>query len=101
MHAARYEVTDLAPADGLTLGALDRYLSDMRAWVLASCKTALAASHAQHRIGKLPGALLDALIAAGGRSSGEPARFMRYDARAPHVAITRALKLSSIATGIL
>lgn len=90
-----------ATVGGLTLGALDRYLADMRAWVLAHCRAALAAGTASGRIGKIPGALMDALIAAGGGATGDAARFLCYDADAPHVALARQLGLSGAATAIL
>jgi len=85
---------------GLSLAALDTYLADMRAWVLANCRIALAAGTGSGRIGEAPGAMLDALIAAGGTASGEVARFLRYDAKAPHVALSRQLGLSGLATAI-
>jgi hypothetical protein len=90
-----------ATVGGLTLGALDRYLADMRAWVLAHCRVALESGTASGRIGKIPGAVMDALIAAGGGTTGDVARFLRYDADAPHVALARQLGLSSTATAIL
>lgn len=86
---------------GLPLQALDRYLADMRAWVLGNCRVALAAGTACGRIGTRPGAMLEALIAAGGTASGEIARFLRYDATAPHVALARQFGLSGTATAMI
>lgn len=102
MHESRQDIIVIhASVGGLPLAALDRYLADMRAWVLANCQVALAAGTRSRRIDALPGALLDALIAAGGTASGDLARFLRYDATAPHVAIARQFGLSGIATAIL
>jgi hypothetical protein len=85
---------------GMRLDALDQYLSDMRAWVVQSCRTALAAGTACGRIGRLPGAMLDALVTACG-SSGDAVRFMRYSGDVPHVALARQLGLSAMATAIM
>jgi hypothetical protein len=88
-----------ATVGGLTLTALDRYLADMRAWVIGNCKVALAAGTASGRIGKLPGAMFDALVTASG-ARGSVDRFVRADADAPHVALSRQLGLSPLATAI-
>lgn len=99
---SRLDVLVINPTvKGLSLGALDRYLADMRAWVLGNCRVALTAGVASGRIDETPGAMLDALIAAGGTASGDVARFLRYDATAPHVALARQLGLSGMATAIM
>jgi hypothetical protein len=89
-----------ATVSGLTLTALDRYLADMRAWVLANCRVALTAGTASGRIGKLPGAMLEALVSASGATSGSIERFTRACPDAPHVVLSRQLGLSNIATAI-
>lgn len=100
-HSRQDRVVITAAVGGLPLQALDRYLADMRAWVLGNCRVALTGGAACGRIGRTPGAMLDALIAAGGTASGDVARFLRYEATAPHVAIARQFGLSSTATAIL
>ena len=89
-----------ASVGGMRLDALDRYLSDMRAWVLQSCRTAFAAGSSCGRIGKLPGAMLEALVKACG-SSGDAARFLRYGDDVPHLALARQLGLSRMATVVM
>ncbi len=101
MQHSRHDVIVInASIGGLPLAALDQYLADMRAWVLGNCRVALAAGTASGRIDALPGALLDALIAAGGTASGDLSRFLRYDAQAPHVALARQFGLSGVAIAI-
>jgi hypothetical protein len=90
-----------ARVGGLGLAALDEYLADMRAWVLGNCRVALAAGTASGRIGEKPGAMLDALIAAGGTATGDLERFLRYDAKAPHVALARQFGFSGPATALI
>lgn len=102
MHHSRQDrIVITASVGGLTLAALDRYLADMRAWVLGNCRVALAAGTASGRIGEKPGAMLDALIAAGGTATGDLDRFLRYDATAPHVALARQFGFSSTATALI
>ncbi|MBL9019198.1 MAG: hypothetical protein JNL83_33725 [Myxococcales bacterium] len=85
---------------GMSLGALDRYLSDMRAWVLQSCRMALAAGTACGRIGTLPGALLEALVGACG-ASGDAARFVASGEDVPHRLLARQLGLSRLGSAIM
>lgn len=100
-HSRQDRIVGRATVGGLTLAALDQYLADMRAWVLGNCRVALAAGTASGRIGDKPGAVLDALIAAGGTASGELERFLRYDAKAPHVALARQCGLTGTATALI
>lgn len=90
-----------AAVGGFPLQALDRYLGDMRAWVIEGCRGALAAGTASGRFGPTPGALLDALVAAGGTASGEATRFFHAAPGAPHVALARQFALSRTATALL
>lgn len=102
MHHSRQDrLVISASVGGLSLQALDGYLADMRAWVLGNCRVALAAGTASGRIGEKPGAMLDALIAAGGTATGDLERFLRYDAKAPHVALARQCGYSGLATAVL
>jgi len=100
-HSRQDRIVIKAAVGGLSLAALDCYLADMRAWVLGNCRVALAAGTASGRIGEKPGAMLDALIAAGGTATGDLDRFLRYDATAPHVALARQCGFSGVATAIL
>ncbi len=100
-HSRQDVIVINASIGGLTLGALDQYLADMRAWVLGNCRVALAAGTASSRIGEAPGAMLDALIEAGGTATGDLDRFLRYDAKAPHVALARQCGFSGTAMAIL
>lgn len=86
---------------GMRLDDLDRYLCDMRAWVLQCCRTALASGQDSGRVGKLPGAMLEALAAACG-CSGDPMRFLSYDDDdVPHRILARQLGLSRMGTAIM
>ena len=85
---------------GMSLDDLDRYLCDMRAWVLQCCRTALASGQASGRVGKVPGAMLEALAAACG-CTGDAVRFMRYGDDVPHLALARQLGLSKMGTAIM
>jgi hypothetical protein len=89
-----------ASYSGMSLDDLDRYLCDMRAWVLQCCRTALASGQASGRVGKLPGAMLEALSAACG-CTGNAARFLQYGEDAPHVALARQMGLSKLGAAIL
>jgi len=100
-HSPQDQLVIKAAVGGLTLAALDQYLADMRAWVLGNCRVALAAGAASGRIGEKPGALLEALIAAGGTATGDLERFLRYDAEAPHMALARQFGFSGTATALV
>jgi hypothetical protein len=106
----------LGPAADRALAAdeLEAYLADARAWVVALCRTALAAGLDAGRLGRADPAELDgALGDRPGRAAAALARarevegdaterFSRWDRRgAPHIELARELELSPLATSLL
>ena len=100
-------------AAALAPEALDDYLRDLRAWVAAKCRTAIAVATDTGRLGADPAAVLEALLApTTGRTPDRVTearalereaeqRFATWSDSAPHAQLARELGLSTSAMTLL